>query len=599
MMKYFVGCAGWRFDLFYPPTLDPKERLSYYSRVFDVAEACLPATYRFSLGRWAQETPEGFRFTVKILRQAADDGTLGMFLEGLAPVEEKILAVVIQTPPGVPLADGREWLERTLATCTYHGYSAAVEFAHPSWFQDMGYNILKRHRAALCWDAGRQGEPQAAVTSDFVYLRLGRSDGWRAWVQKAVEEAGQDRRIDTVIIIAENPAGANAALKVLGMPEKKYAGPLPAPAPVMPAGRWPGRVIACVDLNAFYPSCEELREPSLRGRPHAVIMTDQPAGMITKGVVSSCSYEARRFGVKSAMPLARALALCPELVLRPVDIEYYAQVSEKVMEVLAGFADVLEQASIDEAFLDCTARAGTNPHQHAAQIKRAVRERCGLAASVGVAPSKSAAKIASDFKKPDGLTVIHPDSLRDFIAPLEVGRISGVGPKTQQELKRLGVETIGQLAACDVQRLSSRFGRNGLWMWRVANGEDDEPVAPREDHVSISTEHSLYPHAKSKGEVLAHLNGLVDHMYGRVAAHGYLFRTVGVKVVRPDFTVETREVSFPTPQAGKESIASAIPQLVERLSLDSGARKVGIRVANLVPPSRQEAQRTLLDYAGG
>jgi DNA polymerase IV (DinB-like DNA polymerase) len=597
-LKYFVGCSGWRFELFYPPALDPKERLSYYSRVFDLTEVGLPATYRFSLGRWARETPEGFRFTVRIPRQALDDGTLGTFLVGLAPVEEKILAVVVQTPAGVPLAEGKEWLERVLGACTYHGYSAAVEFAHPSWFQDMGYGILKRHGAALCWDAGRRGEPQAAVTADFLYLRLGRANGWKAWVQKAREEVEQDRRIDTVIIVADRPAGANAALRALDMPEKKYSGPLPAPAPLLSAGRWPGRVVICVDLNAFYPSCEELREPSLRGRPHAVIMTDQPAGTITKGVVSSCSYEARRFGVKSAMPLARALALCPEVILRPVDMEYYKHVSEKVMEVIAGFADVLEQASIDEAFLDCTTRAGPSPHEHAVKIKRAIKERCGLAASVGVAPSKSAAKIASDFKKPDGLTVVHPDNLRDFIAPLEVGRISGIGPKTQQELKRLGIETIGQLAACDVQKLSARFGRNGLWMWKVANGEDDEPVLPREDHASISTEHSLDLHARGRNEVLAHLNSLVDHMYERVAAHGYLFRTVGVRVVRSDFTAETRELSFQTPQARKESIALAIPQLVDRLVLDSPVRKVGIRVANLVPAARQEAQRTLLDYAG-
>jgi DNA polymerase IV (DinB-like DNA polymerase) len=180
-------------------------------------------------------------------------------------------------------------------------------------------------------------------------------------------------------------------------------------------------VVLCVDLNAFYPSCEELREPALAGKPHAVIMTDQK-DKITKGVVSSCSYEARKFGVRSAMPLARALALCPDLVLRPVDIPYYQQVSEKVMNVLEQFADVLEQASIDEAFLDCSKGAAAGPYEHAARIKAAIKDQCGLRVSIGVAPSKSIAKIASDFKKPDGLTVVHPSRLGSYLAPLEVAQ---------------------------------------------------------------------------------------------------------------------------------------------------------------------------------
>jgi DNA polymerase IV (DinB-like DNA polymerase) len=298
------------------------------------------------------------------------------------------------------------------------------------------------------------------------------------------------------------------------------------------------------------------------------------------------------------MPLARALSLCPDLVLRPVDIGYYKQVSEKVMDVLAAFADVIEQPSIDEALLDCTARLeNTSLEEYAACIKKAVREQCGLAASVGIAPTKSAAKIASDFRKPDGMTIVYPDKLQDFLAPLEVGRISGIGPKTQQELKRLGIETVGQLASYDVQKLSSRFGRNGLWMWQVATRADDSPIEPREDHVSVSTEHTLEVHARGKDEVVTHLDSLVDEIYNRVARHGYHFRTVGVKLVRSDFSAESREVSFPNPKTGRESIASVIPQLAERFSYDGLAvRKVGLRVTNLTSVRRNEAQTTLLDF---
>jgi DNA polymerase IV (DinB-like DNA polymerase) len=587
---------------FYPPSLEAKEHLSYYSRVFDFVEVGLPATYRFSLKRWATDTPEDFRFAVRIPRQAAEGGALGTFLEGLAPVDEKVLAVVIQTPPAPGAEKGQEWLDDVLASCTCHGYSAVVEFSHPSWLGDLSLGTLKKHGASVCWSTtGMQKASPAIVTSDLVYLRLAGSDNWRAWVQKARDEAAaDDRRVEAAVaIVADSPALATAALRAMGLPEKKRAGPLlPSPAPLVPKSRWSGRAVACVDLNAFYPSCEELREPSLRGKPHAVIMTDQPAGAITRGVVSSCSYEARRFGTRSAMPLSRALALCPGLVLRPVDIPYYKQVSEKVMEVVAGFANVLEQASIDEAFLDCTAKMGdANPEEYAAKIKGAIRERCGLAASVGIAPNKSAAKVACDFIKPGGVTVVYPDRLQDFLAPLEVGRISGIGPKTQEELKRIGVETIGQLAAYDVQKLSSRFGRNGVWMWQVATGAESEPVTPRDDYVSISTEHSLELYAKTQEEVVAHINDLVDELYDRVARRGYTFRTVGVKLVRSDFTVESREMSFASAKSGREAIALAIPQLAGRFSYDAPVRKVGLRVTNL--SARKEAQRTLFDFAGG
>jgi DNA polymerase IV (DinB-like DNA polymerase) len=331
-------------------------------------------------------------------------------------------------------------------------------------------------------------------------------------------------------------------------------------------------------------------------------MTDQ-TDKVTKGVVSSCSYEARRFGVRSAMALSKALALCPDIVLRPVDMLYYKQVSEKVMGVLARHAGVLEQASIDEAFLDCTGRAENDPYEYATRIKRAIKEECGLLSSIGVAPSKSAAKIASDFKKPDGLTIVHPDHVQEFLAPLEVGRISGVGPKTQLTLAKIGIETIGQLAACDVQKLTARFGRNGLWMWKVANGSEDEAVQPREDNVSLSTEHTLEEFTSDKDRIFVYLDGLVDEVYGRLVRRGYMFRTVGVKIVRADFTIETREMSFQELQAKRESISSVISPLLGRFSFGDSTqlvRKVGLRVTNLVSMDEEEAQvksqKTLLDY---
>lgn len=546
------------------------------------------------LKRWGQETPEDFRFIIRVPRQAIESNMLGQFLEGLAPIEEKILAVVVQAPPDLTLIEGKKWLDGILGACEYQGYYAAVEFAGRSWSQDLTYNILRRHGAVALWS---DRYPDPVATSDFVCLHLSGGND-EAWVAK-IKELAEQEQLEFASIIVDSPDKANKILRMLGMHERKYSFPMPMPfSSVEP---WSGRVVMCVDLNAFYPSCEELREPALAGKSHAVIMTDQKE-KITKGVVSSCSYEARKYGVRSAMPLARALALCPDLILRPVDIPYYQQMSEKVMVVLAQFADVLEQASIDEAFLDCTKIGAADPYGHAARIKATVREKCGLQVSVGVATSKSIAKIASDYKKPDGLTAVNPLKMRDFLAGLEVGRISGIGPKTQQTLKKIGIETMGQLAACDVQKLMDMFGKNGLWMWKVANGSDDESVQPREDHVSLSTEHTLDEPTRDRDRILEYLNDLVEEIHDRTVRNDYMFRTVGVKLVRADFAIETRETSFPEPQAGRESIGSVIEPLLNKFSLDDNAlavRKVGLRVTNLSSnkeKNQARTQQTILDY---
>ena len=595
-MKYFVGCAGWRYGSwvsgFYPDALGQHDYLSYYSRVFDLAAVSMQGAQIQAVKKWAGETPDNFRFIVGVPSQAMDCDLLGKFLEGLAPIEEKVLAVVLQAPSALKLLEGREWLEKLLAVCVFHEYSAAVEFGNASWFQDITYNILRRYSAAILWS---DRYLNAVVTSHFVCLHLSGGND-QAWIRKIKEQ----EELEFAAITVDSPDRANRVLELLSL-ERKYAGQLPAF--LLPNKKpWPDRVVMCVDLNAFYPSCEELREPALAGKPHAVIMTDQK-DRITKGVVSSCSYEARKFGVRSAMPLARALALCPDLVLRQVDISYYQQVSEKVMSQLEQFADILEQASIDEAFLDCSKSAAADPYEYAAKIKVAIKERCGLRVSIGIAPSRSIAKIASDFKKPEGLMVVNPQDVEKFLAPLEVGRISGIGPKTRQTLKKIGIETIGQLATCDVQKLTDRFGRNGLWMWRVANGLDDEAVQPTEDHVSLSTEHTLDKFTCDKDRILVYLNELVDEIYGRLVRRGYTFRTVGVKLVRADFTIETRETSFPDMQAKRESISSVIEQLLGRFSFDDrspAVRKVGLKVTNLISVHEEESQikmqKTILDY---
>jgi DNA polymerase IV (DinB-like DNA polymerase) len=370
--------------------------------------------------------------------------------------------------------------------------------------------------------------------------------------------------------------------------------------------KWIGRVIACIDLNAFYPSCEELRDPSLKGKAHAVIMTDEKMGDIMKGAVSSCSYEARRYGVSSAMSLSKAKSLCPDLILHPVDIPYYRGISEQVMNAIQGYADTLEQASIDEAFLDCTTRIQReSPEAYAAKIKNTIKEKSGgLSCSIGVASTKSAAKIASDFEKPDGLTVVYPAELKKFLEPLDVGTVAGIGPKTQKALKEeIGIDTLGQLAKVDVQKLKERFGKNGYWMWKVANGTDDEIVAPRTDNVSLSTENTLATYTRDKEKIHAHLDELIGDIYQRLREHGYLFRTVGIKLVRTNFSVETRVTTFEDFRNDSESISSAIGWLLDKFELSENrppVRKLGLLVTHLIREEivqkKKDAQRSLLDY---
>jgi DNA polymerase IV (DinB-like DNA polymerase) len=464
------------------------------------------------------------------------------------------------------------------------------------------------------------------VTADFVYLRINKNE--RKWIQKIKEEEkrqseegaehetkheirskqnsyGEDG-LEFAIIVVDTPPEVNKILNLLSLPQRKYG-----------HNQWIGRIILCVDLNAFFPSCEELRDPSLIGKPHAVIMTEQNKGSITRGAVASCSYEARRYGIRSAMSLSKAKELYPDLVLNPVDIPYYREVSDKVMRVIEEYSDSLEQTSIDEAYLDCTLKISSNPsitiEEYALQIKKSINEQCRLLTSIGIANTKSIAKIASDFKKPDGLTIVPPDRLSDFLQNMSVDAISGIGTKTRYILKEeFGIETVGHLASQDVQKLIDRFGkRHGLWMWQVANGRDNEAVIPREDNTSISSEQTLYPFTRDKEKLLKYLNELVEEVYRRASRKGYEFRTVGIKIVKSDFSIETRETSYSGYQNKQESIATVIESLLDKFSFlnaedntvsieASGVtvRKVGIKLSNLarIAKIRPPEQKTLLEY---
>lgn len=386
--------------------------------------------------------------------------------------------------------------------------------------------------------------------------------------------------------------------------------------------QWRGKAILHVDINSFYSSCEEIKDSSLIGKPHAVIMTPQNNNNITKGAVTTCSYEAKKLGIKSAMPLYKALELCPDLILHAVDKKFYEKISNEVMEILENYADIFEQASIDEAYLECTNKI-SNTHltveEYAQEIKKSIKEKCsGLLTSIGIAPTKSVAKIASDYQKPDGLTIVNFNELKNFLSPLDVETISGIGIKTQKILKeQMNIKTIGQLSNTDVQLLIERFGKKtGTWMWQVANGLDNEPVLPRGNHISLSNESTLEFVTEDKEIIKQSLYELIDELYERIKNNKYQFRTVGIKLMRTDFSIETREKSYIKYQSERKSIESLIEEILGKFNWEDDnlvipskkitkkflpIRKVGLKVSNLTTieknsKDKEYKQKTLLDY---
>jgi len=348
------------------------------------------------------------------------------------------------------------------------------------------------------------------------------------------------------------------------------------------------RTIIHVDMDAFYASVEQRDRPELRGRP--VIVGADPRG---RGVVAASSYEARRFGVHSAMPIGRAARLCPDGVFLPVDMEKYAGVSRQIMAVLAGFTPLLEPLSIDEAFLDVTqtrALFGDGAEQ-ARRIKSRIRTAVGLAASVGVASNKFIAKVASDLEKPDGLVVVAPGGEADFLAPLPVSRLWGAGRVTTADLESMGIRTIGQLAAIPPSHLQSRFGRGGAVLSALAHGVDERAVEPFAPPKSMGAEETFERDHRDGERLRATLRAQAERVARELRAQGYAGRTVTLKLRFADFSTITRSHTGDPTQDGLTVYREA-RALLDRVVLRQPVRLIGLSVAGLGPAG--EGQLALL-----
>lgn len=341
------------------------------------------------------------------------------------------------------------------------------------------------------------------------------------------------------------------------------------------------RSILHVDMDAFYASIEQLDHPEYKGRP--VIVGADPKGGKGRGVVAACSYEARKFGIRSALPISRAWKLCPEGVYVRPRMQRYAEVSGQIMEIFRQYTDLVEPLSIDEAFLDITgstALLGT-PEHIAQSIKRAIRESTGLNASIGLAPNKFLAKIGSDLKKPDAFVIVDANDIEGFLRELPISRLWGVGPKTEHRLHDMGFRTIGQIAAAGREELVRSLGSLGEHLYQLSHGKDDRPVVPNWEPKSISSETTFDEDTDDREVLLKTILELSDHVARRLRKDGYRARKVTLKLRYSNFSTHTKQNSLDKLILTGNEIAAIARFLFSQFPLNQKIRLIGVSAGDL------------------
>ena len=342
-----------------------------------------------------------------------------------------------------------------------------------------------------------------------------------------------------------------------------------------------------VDLDAFYASVEQLRRPDLRGKPVIVGGAGIPG---ERGVVAAASYEARPFGVRSAMPLSRARRLCPKAIFVPCDFKAYREASTAVFKILDRYSPVIEPIALDEAYLDISGQEALmgQPDSVAVRLRDEVKERCGLDLSIGVASCKLVAKVASELRKPRGLVVVQPGHEAAFLAALPLARLPGCGPATARRLERVGVRTIGELAALPDPLLGELFGQYGRVLGAHARGIDPSPVLPPGDPKSISREVTFDHDQLNAARVRSTALRLLQDVTQSLRAHGLSARTVVLKIRYQLFDTQSRQATLPYPTDRDDQIAAALRQLLEtQLDVSRPIRLIGAGVSNIEPCATQ------------
>lgn len=358
------------------------------------------------------------------------------------------------------------------------------------------------------------------------------------------------------------------------------------------------RVIAHVDLDYFFAQCEERENPTYKDKPVVICVYSARGG--DSGAVSTANYIARKFGVKSGMPivLAKRLLKDEDAVFLPVNHEFYRGISGEIMNILRGYTDKFEQESIDEAYLDVTERVEHNFYYAKAlalEIKNKILDEERLTCSIGVAPNKLVAKIAAGFQKPDGLTVVHSEDVKSFLSSLPIGKLYGVGHKTEEMMLELGIKTIGDLAQCRAEDLTKIFGvKLGAYFQEAANGIDESPVQER-SIAQIGRITTLKEDTRTVSDVIKELDRLCEDVHKRITSGSFRFRSIGIMIVAENMSIHSRTKTLNLYTNDSEVLREVSHELFERFLKESPLkiRRIGVSVTEL---NSAFAQRSLSEY---
>ena len=349
-----------------------------------------------------------------------------------------------------------------------------------------------------------------------------------------------------------------------------------------------GRVVFHIDFDYFFAQCEEIRKPELKTKPVAVCVFSDRGG--DSGAIATANYTAREYGVKSGMPIAFAKKRLQEradAVYLPTDFEYYSDVSQKAMDVMKEYADIFEYVGKDEAYLDVTQKTEEDfdiASHVAQQIKNSIRDKLKMTCSVGISPNKLVSKIASDFKKPDGLTVVSPEKVERFLEQLKIRDIPGIGKKTEAKFAEMNLETIGQLRQLDVFTLNQQFGRkSGTYIYNAARGIDDGPVAEREPRIQYSKIMTLKKDSKDFDFLLENLKEICKELHKVVLKNNRMFKSVGIQFVQSDLSNKTKSRMLRNPTVNLEDLERISEQLLREAmeKQDKFIRRLGVKVSEL------------------
>ncbi|MCX9075121.1 MAG: DNA polymerase IV [Candidatus Methanoperedens sp.] len=356
------------------------------------------------------------------------------------------------------------------------------------------------------------------------------------------------------------------------------------------------RIILHIDMDYFFAQCEEREHPEIKGRP--VVVCVYSGRSEDSGAVSTSNYEARKFGIRAGIPISRAKKLAPDAVFLPVNMELYRSISDEVMEILREHSDRIEQESVDEAYCDMTGKVHDfdEAKELAIRIKQEIKNKVGLTCSAGIGPNKLVAKIASDFQKPDGLTVVMPDEVLQFLAPLKITDLSGAGKKTGERLNELGAMTIGELSKMSTEDLVREFGQaKGIWLKQASQGIDASPVVERTGTGQIGRIITLKENTNQPGIILDAVSELSENVHGKLKDRELSFRSIAFIAISTDLKIHTKSHLLATPANDLDTIRTAARRLARAFLEENPVmlRRVGIRVADFV---EGKGQKTLGEF---